>query len=779
MLGAIAAAAGCSSGTTVVLPRGATPGPGHTAPSHTAAPSSAPSSASATLSPTQVATALQNVETSYQSLPHANLGSDLQTLAKQMVSSGAYRSAVVEPGGIAAKLPDGTPVLIFADRAEDVGGASASARLSAAAGRGRLDAPLSPPNAHEVALLVNETDTSGAFMPTRQFAFGNAFAQSGFGASTGYGVDAVDASLANILALGSGHPFDFLSMSTHGMIGSDPDNPLATNTYYAWLSTTSVVGNQALIQQYQADYNAGNLLNAIYLTINKSTISLDEFAFTPTFLTEHVKFNPGAILDNESCWGQNPLIASDVQGVVQAAGVGRYFGWTKEVGGNDADETDGFIFDRMLGEQSPSATGLDGYANQRTPPQRPFSLDNIDTAMGAEDRNSPIQTPQSEPYTESDHGYAVNAAAPPIGDGTLARLVISDFGGESVPDPPIEYSLPSISQLAIEESLANGTLLIPGSFPAATGHVQITDSSGTYPLAVSAWTASEITATLPNGGNGSAGIVQVFYGTPGSGSVIASNPVPLTQWSGVLAYNESDQIPDVGGDDGTGTGTLQVTYNINVRADVHPTVQTIDESPAPQNLSFTGPQGNSTANVTQFQGTFTTVDEGDPPAQYTVTFALAPNALPMTPAAPPVPAGSFDVGAYGGQPAPCNNAMPGPQGGPGNVFCPVAAFDSLDSATCSDDDSGNLCSGYLSPSVNFGLPPGVGHVGGQLILTMDPSTYAITVTSNSTTFQSSHFDGITKDRTATASMTGTFNAPLNAPTSTTPAIRRRQTIRRY
>jgi len=148
--------------------------------------------------------------------------------------------------------------------------------------------------------------------------------------------------------------------------------------------------------------------------------------------------------------------------------------------------------------------------------------------------------------------------------------------------------------------------------------------------------------------------------------------------------------------------------------------------------------------------------------------------VPGPPSGSGVAAGTFDVGAYGGQPAPCNNARAGPQGGAGNVFCPVAAFASVDSGTCSDDDSGNLCgTAFLSPSVNFGLPPGVGHVGGQLILTMDPTTYAIAVTSNQATFMSSHFHGSSYDRSATASMIGTFNAPLYAPTSSTPALRRR------
>ena len=779
VLGAVAVAAGCGSGTTVVVPR-VSPRPvgSHSA---SATPTATPN-ATVTLTPAQVAAALQNVETSYQNLPHASLVTDLQTLATQMVSSGAYRSAVVNPGGISAKLPDGTPVLIFADRGEELGGATASELQRASSARGRLDLPLSAANPHEIAFLVNETDTTGAFTPTRQFAYGNAFTQSGFGASTGYGVDAVSVTLANIASLGIGHPFDFLAMDTHGIIGSDPDNPtLATGIYYAWLSDTPA-NDAATIAKFQSDIKAGNLVNAIYLTVNKQTVTADQFAFTPTFLTEYTKFNPGAIFDNGSCFGQNPLIAANVQATMQAAGVGRYFGWTKEVDGNDSDETDGFILDRMLGEFDRTAsgqsipTGLAAYANQHMPPQRPFPLDDIDAVIATETRNSPIQTPQSEPYTQSDKHFSINAMAPPIGDGTLARLVISDFGGENVANPTLLYGLPSIAGMYVTESQANGALVIYGSFPAASGGVQITDSSGTYPLAPTAWSPTEITVTLPASGNGSAGLVQVLS-TFNAATAVAGNPVPLTQWSGQLVYNETDQIPDLGGDEGSGTGTLQVTYNLTIRDDVHPMVPQIDASAVPQNFTFTEPEGNSSATVTAFNGTFTTVDEGTPPpTMYHATFALAQNAAPMPPAPPTTQGaqnGTFALGAYGGQPSPCNNARAGAQGEPGNVFCPVAAFNSLDTGTCSDDDSGALCgNAILSPSLNFGLPPGVGHVGGQLTLTMDPSTYAITVTSNQATFMSSHFDGQSYDRTATGSMTGAFNAPLNAPTSTTPAIQR-------
>ena len=755
LLALAAAAVGCGGGSTSHIPHGSQ---GHT-------PTPAPSS-TMTYTVAQITTAMQGVQTTYQGLPHTNLGNDLSTLAASMVSSKAYRSAIVVPGGIAAKLPDGTPVLVFADRTEDVGGPSASARLRPAYAPHRFDAPLSGPNAHEIALLVNETDTSGAFVPTRQFAYGNAFAQSGFGASTGYGVDAVDVTLANIAAIGSGHPIDLLGLATHGVIGSDPDNPLATNTYYAWLSTTPL--DPSVVTQYQPDYNAGNLISAMYLTLQKQTIPLPSYAFTPTFLTEHVHFNPGAIVDNQSCWGQSPIIASNVQGVLQAANVGRYIGWTKEVAGNDADQTDAFIFDRMLGEQSPSVTGLQGYANQRTPPQRPFPLDDIETAMGAETRNSPIQAPTNEPYTLSDVKIAINASAPPSADGTAARLIITDFGGESVPNAPIEYSLPSISQLQVNETPSNGILTILGSFPTVSGNAQITAASGTYPLTPTAWATDHVTVTLAKGGNGSAGLVTVFYGTPGSGNsnLIASNAVPLTQWSGTLEYDESDQLSTLGGQAGSGTGALQTMFNIDFRADVHPVVPQIDFSPVPQNLTFTSIEGDSFATITAFNGTFTTSSS----TPYTATFALVPNGPIMVPAPTPLPPSSFDIGALPGQPPACNNGLPGPQSGPTNVFCPSVGFKSQNTGSCSDDDSGGLCPlAFYSPAVGFGLPSG--GVGGLLTFTMDPASYAISVTSTTANFvrteSTATFGGV-----GTASMSGSFQPPFQPPTSVTPAFRR-------
>jgi hypothetical protein len=737
LIGIVAVVAGCGARSTSV-PRlaGATPSP-------------TPSSGGA--GTPEAVPALQSVQTIYQSLPHTSVTSDLTALAAKMVSSGTFKTATIVPGGISATLPDGTPTLVFADRVENLGGATASIRRTAPSGIRRQVQALGPANSHEAAFLIN-TIPQPAFMPARQQAFADAFSAA-LGFAPGYGADDLDVSLDNIVALGTGHPLDFLDISTHGIVGgTSPD------IVYYWLSTTSDLPDSE--KTYAADITAHRVVSAIALTLSQGQVQpLPALAFTPNFLTAHVTFNPGAIVDNESWFGQSPLIAVNVQGILQAAGVGRYYGWTKEVDGNDADETDAFIFDRLLGEQSPGVTGLDTFVSQFTPPQRPFPLDQVDGVLASETRSSKIQTAQNESYLVSDKGFSINLTAPPIADKTAAKMIITDFGGESLANAPIEYGLPSIAQMQVAESPTAGTLTILGAFPSAQGTVQITDANGVHALPVTTWATDQVVATLPAGGTGSAGGVEVLTSL---GQV--SNAVPLTQWSGQLIYTENDSIPNLSGQSGSGSGTIQATFNVVFRSDVHPFVGTIDTTAQKQNLFFNGPQGISIGHVTAFTGTFTT-DDG----MNSATFSTNSGAAPLTPAVPPLPSSTFDIGAEPGQPASCNNSSPGAQGGAYNVFCPALGFISLDVGSCSDTN-GTLCPGTaFSPSVTFSYP-GKGE-GGLLILTMDPTSYAIAVSSNQASFSGGHFGGA--GRPSTASMSGTIGAPVSAPTSTTPASHRR------
>jgi hypothetical protein len=140
-----------------------------------------------------------------------------------------------------------------------------------------------------------------------------------------------------------------------------------------------------------------------------------------------------------------------------------------------------------------------------------------------------------------------------------------------------------------------------------------------------------VVATLPAGGTGSAGTVEVL-----SSGGVPSNAVPLTQWSGQLTYTENDSIPNLSGQSGSGSGTIQAIYNLVFRSDVHPTVTAIDTPAQPQNLYFNGPQGISIGHVTAFTGMFTT-DDG----MNSATFSTNAAAPPLLVGVPPLPSATL------------------------------------------------------------------------------------------------------------------------------------------
>jgi hypothetical protein len=737
-------ATGCSAGTFV--------GPAGSRPSAPAAsaPASAPASASpgASAAAAQAAAALNNVESYYQTLPQADPSADVQAVAQHMVASGAFKTATVTPGGISATFPNGTPAFVFTDHLDDPAVLSGNAveRRDGLCVSPCPGSSLSPATNHEIAFLVNTLDKSGAFVPSRQTAFGQAFVNLGF-PQAGYGVDVLDASLPNIVALGNGHPLDFLDLVTHGAVATVKGAPIYIN-----LSTTPVTAAADIT--YASDLAAGNLYYSLALGFHLQTPS---YAFTPAFMTEHLVFNPGAIFDNQSCHGQNPAIAAAVGNTLQTAGVGRYIGWSDAVVGLFADGSDAFMLDRSLGEQSPSVSGLNLYSRQRTPPQRPFPLDDIETAMQTETRGVPLGG-YPLTYTMSSDG---------------AQLLFSDFGGESVANPPIVYALPSIEYLTVTE---NGTarLSIFGAFPATAGTVSIANADGMYSAPILNWTPQRVDVSIPPEGDGSSGLVTVL-----TAAGIASNAVPLTQWPGTIGYTSNETISTVNGFSGHGTGSISAAFNFHFRSDVHPVVTTIDTTPAPQNLAFNDIESDSTGNVTSVSGSFTPFAMGPLGPGAMGTFSLGPTdtmvAFPTSgraqlglipiPTAPPAsPA-----------PAACNTGAYGPQSSAGNVSCRDFAFDDPTAIGCSDNVGGQLChppgGGYA-----FDLDTTTAPFGG-LQLAMDPTSYNVTVTVPAIPsrlgfgFYSSYPDS--GQGTETSVLTMSVGPPLSPPSGMTPAARPR------
>ncbi|HEX5274142.1 MAG TPA: hypothetical protein VFW34_02600 [Candidatus Rubrimentiphilum sp.] len=499
--------------------------------------------------------ALQNVQTMYSALPHASVAADLDLLAAQMVSSGAFHLANVNDGGISAVLADGQAVEVFADHLDDPSDSSPAATGQSQPSAVSSAASLSAPNQHEIAFLVNSSG-DGSFHPTRQANFAQAFVASGFVAANGYGVDSVDITLDNIVAMGTGHSIDFLDIATHGddaaVFSSDPKHTVVGFKYYMLSTTPWTAANVA---KYQADFDAGRLVASFDIHKDGSGVVNPTIAFTPDFLTAYLRFNAGAIVDNESCYGQHVKVAESVQSSFKAAGVGRYLGWTLKVIGNLADGSDAFLFDRLLGEQSPSQTHLDVYAPQKTPPQRPLSLDDIQTGMGSEFRSGGLWNAgwPNQTYLQSTQDNSLPA-------NFISTLVVSDFGGENVAEPPIVYGLPSIDHTDLT---SGGVLTIFGNFPKTVGTIQVTDGSDVHKWVPTSWTATRLTVTLPTSGTGSQGDVRVLSREGIGGN---SSPISCTR-SAALRPLASQGCPIISVTPGTSTildgANVTLTANIS------------------------------------------------------------------------------------------------------------------------------------------------------------------------------------------------------------------------
>lgn len=520
--------AGCGGGAQIGAPREqpvASPVPriSGTPPSPVASPS--PVAQAASLRADQINAALESVENAYLRLPHTDLAADLTTLAAQMVSSGAFKAADVVPGGISASLPGGMTAVVFADRQETLTGIRRVPAYAVAPSlKSRMATTIGPPAPHEVAFLV-ASDGDAAFAPSRQAAFAHAFVASGFVPENGYGVDSLDVSLANILALGVNHPIDLLSIATHGMVRLRYDTlGKAVGNAYEWRSTTKVT--QDTLVALKDDIDNDRLHVGIALTKLTAASYGSSITFSPAFLVRHLTFHPGAIVDNQSCNGQYPRGNIQVGQSLSAAGVGRYVGWSNSIPSNDADGTDAFLFDRMLGEQSPSSTGLDAFVPQKLPSQRPLPFDDILTLMTTELRTGAIR--------DTDGTYAESNSFNDYQRINISNKLVTDDFAQPVLEPLIEYGLPSIDHLT---GPTDGVLTLFGTFPKAVGSVQISDGPSIRSVVPTFWSTDHISVSVPTSGQASSGKVRAL-----SHDGIGSNTVSFTTLPSFL-FEEPSFVP--------------------------------------------------------------------------------------------------------------------------------------------------------------------------------------------------------------------------------------------
>jgi hypothetical protein len=273
---------------------------------------------------------------------------------------------------------------------------------------------------------------------------------------------------------------------------------------------------------------------------------------------------------------------------------------------------------------------------------------------------------------------------------------------------------------------------------------------------------------LPASGEFSKGLIQVF-----DANGVGSNIEPLTQWQGTLTYSETETLSMLNGTSGGGTGGFDLVFDLTFRSDVHPVVPTIDASPEPQNLYFPQVEGNSTATITSLDGHFTAsygrpVPVADFSLNAVVPMSIGP--LPLSRGS-----GKFNVGPTEGQPSPCNSAEPGPSGAEGNVFCPLFEYTSTAVGSCEPTPaSSDLCADFETFPVEGGIGvTATDSDGGVVQFTMDPSTYAITVSSEPASFTRQFGIG---EWPARGSLTGTIGEPVAAPDSATPAAHKRAAV---
>jgi hypothetical protein len=741
------------------------------------------------LNAAQVGMAAVGVQNYFASLPHTSLDADVTAAAGYMVQSGLFASAAVDTGAIGATLPDGSAFVEFADQPEEFQTvSSALPELNAARAREQSGVrsagispppewPLSAPNSHEIAFLINRGDCGVFCGPdgiTQTMA--SAWQAAGFTAQNGFGVDFLGVTLDNILALASGHPLDFLDISTHGAALSLTQPP--TNPSYFWLSDTPVTDTLNAI--YVVDRQQHNLVSSAFLFNPADNTAAPNngifYSFTPQFLiNHHVTFNPGAIIDNRACYGQHPLIRDSVQAVFQLAGAAAYMGWDNPVTAYDFTQTDAFLMDRLLGEANTTALTTGSLVVVAPSPsglQRPFPLADILTAMGSEQRK-PIPFPDG-PYAvdtylqgcnttlqhECNTVYATNA--PPI------NFISTPLSAVATTPVLVEFALPSIANMYVTEALSGGTLSVLGTFPSTAGTGQIVDASGAHPLTPSSWSTTAIQFPLPSGGNGASGAVTVT-----STEGVPSNPAPLTEWKGQLTVTVSPVLTNMNGVEGSGGGSVAATAKLDFRADVHPVVTAIDTAPLPQNFMFAGVMGDSTMSLTSTNLSFTSSD-GTKSAQWTLAQPVA--ILSPGYAPPGLPAGTFILAPNipANEPASCNAGVPGPQSsGATAIFCPYGGANAAGALACSDNGAGLCKAAGVSFAGYYGYPPWVAGTNGAdydglLVFTLNPVSYAVTFTSMPASLTvSNYFSSNVKE---TITLAATIQPPLYAPTATTPAV---------
>ena len=623
----------------------------------------------------------------------SDVNASLQSLAAYIKTQPAFTDAGLSAGTVWATLADGQPVEFFTDRLADYSAlrpagwrVRTSQRPLQTAGRG----PSATGAGHRVVYLFNDLGDP-AFTPARQVAFTQAFTDAGY--TNQFAVEYGSIALENISA--PAPPSDYVNVAAHG---GNAYNVFAGRELYTLGSTTLVT--QSNYYQYLPEVRAGRLVYSSVLTDpSDSTITAISYAFTSAWLVSHMQFTPGAVFVNSSCLGANvyPAGQAFIQDL-QNAGVGVYLGWTKVVSGVDADETEAYIVDRLVG----GPNGLGAYVDPpQASPQRPYQVRDILSVLSSKKRTNPIRGSRGAlptvPLDTSTQQKAVdlNSALLPAADGPSAKFVAT--GDLASSNPVVPLVPPTIAHMTVDEAASPlPTLTIDGEFSPVAGSVAIGGSSGTY-LPVISWSTQEIVAQLPLSGPQSGPVIAVETGVP-------SNAVPLTMWSTTYTLTKKYALSDgYSGPPGSGSFAYSATLNVDLRADVHDFTTQVDGSLSQPDFVAL-PMRSSTGTISGASGSWHS-SAGDPvDVSFTgvgtatltpVTTSLAANAplgdwFSISPSAMEAPA--IQAGCNRGSAFDSGDAHPG-------VYCTSIQAFAQRIATCSDNQNGYYCgsSGQNAP----------------------------------------------------------------------------------
>ncbi len=344
--------------------------------------------------------------------------------------------------------------------------------------------------------------------------------------------------------------------------------------------------DETTIPIYRDEVRHGKLIYAYAQTdrLPDGTINREiRFCITEEFIAEHWRCGSGALLYLDTCESAAPkLVDACLTPEVNASCC---IGWTHKTFDRYSTPTARYFFDRTL--------GVNQYQPVLTPPQRPFTANQVIAAMAGLSRlNLPLNNSPSKGLRRE----IVDGATPPTSVDPPVSTLVATLRG----DTEDVLLRPGIRQLASAES--PGRLTVYGDFGATPGAVTLNGAELTQRDA--GWATDRIECELPEDASGAVEVVVDGR---------TSNPRNLTRWNLTLRQTFMD-YPTQGGLDCPDC-FYDATLHYTLRADVGDVRENVEGDVAP--LNATGSAATADIEVTNAGGSFP-IGQGS-------TITLSPN----------------------------------------------------------------------------------------------------------------------------------------------------------